>query len=290
MLKIIILITSWIVLFTQANDLSMIYPSTTPRSESAYNRYSDADSLLFLQKADIAAQETTIPAKSLTVAKSFLGTPYVSGCLDRNTHESLIINLRELDCWTLVELSVAISSTPDGQFDTFMQKVQQLRYWGGQINGFGSRQHYFTGWVLQAEKLGFLDDITQNLGGKPYSKLTNYITSHSDLYPKSIEQQTYRTLLASEKRINAHQWYYIPKANIKKMENLIQDGDILMLTSGKAGLDIAHEGFAVRLEDGRVHLLHASSLKHKVIISPEPLSEYMVEQKGQTGIMVARLK
>jgi hypothetical protein len=63
---------------------------------------------------------------------------------------------------------------------------------------------------------------------------------------------------------------------------------LLLLTSTKRGLDISHEGFAVR-QNGRIHLLHASSLHRKAIISGQPLAEYMKGQKGQSGIIILRL-
>jgi hypothetical protein len=73
------------------------------------------------------------------------------------------------------------------------------------------------------------------------------------------------------------------------MEHLIQEGDIISLTAWKKDLDIAHQGFAVKV-NGRMHLMHASSLGKKVVISKQPLPEYILSQPGQTGIMVARLR
>lgn len=67
-----------------------------------------------------------------------------------------------------------------------------------------------------------------------------------------------------------------------------QEGDIISLTSAKADLDIAHQGFAVKI-NGRIHLMHASSLAHRVVYQ-QPLPAYVISQRGQTGIMVARLR
>jgi hypothetical protein len=53
----------------------------------------------------------------------------------------------------------------------------------------------------------------------------------------------YETL---KRGINSHQWYYIPQHEIISMEHLIQDGDIICLTSVKQDLDVAHQGFAVK--------------------------------------------
>lgn len=248
------------------------------------------DSLIFIEKQKIASKEEALAAKTLAVAESFLKTPYVTGTLDVNRTEQLVVNLRQLDCWTFVENSfaLALANRERGDFDTYRHHLLQLRYWGGSISGYGSRIHYFTGWVLQAEKLGYLRDLTRALGGIPLKKEFNYITAHPDKYPRLKQPENFRALLQAERRISAHPWYFIPKAGIKKMEHQIREGDILLLCSSKKGLDISHEGFAVR-RNGRIHLMHASSLQKRVLVSGKPLAEYMAGQKGQSGIMVMRI-
>lgn len=246
------------------------------------------DSLLFLEKQKTAGQQTTISGKSLALARSFLGTPYVTGTLDVNETEQLVVNLRQLDCWTLVENSIAIALTPEGDFPSYLSTLQELRYWGGTMDGYGSRIHYFSGWLLQAEKSGLLRDCTRELGGIPYHKKIGYISARPAKYPKIKDAATLRDIKAAEKRINAHVWHYIPKSKVAAMEHLILEGDLVMLTSSRRDLDIAHEGFAVR-QNGRIHLLNASSLSRRVVISKQTLAQYLATQKGQSGIMVARL-
>lgn len=251
---------------------------------------STRDSAIVADKLRIAEQHHTMSARALAVAKSFLGTPYNATILNTAGKEHLVVNLRALDCWTLVENAVAIAQTAreGGNISLFREKLQQLRYWGGAIDGYASRIHYFTGWILQAEKTGVLTDITRSLGGRDYRKKIGYMSARPQKYPALKKTETLQAIRRAEARINAHHWFYIPKANIRQMEAAIQDGDIIMLTSWKADLDIAHEGFAV-WQNGRVHLLHASSLNKKVILSNKPLAEYTESQLGQTGIMVARL-
>ncbi len=250
---------------------------------------SGADSVLFLEKQKIGLNESIIANQTLAIARSFLGTPYVKGCLDRHAEERLTVDLNELDCWTFVENSLAIAQTGQGDYATYKSHLQKLRYWGGHVDGYGSRIHYFTGWLLQAEKRGVLEDLTEKLGGIAYRKKIGYISARPGKFPKVKQTANLRDLQAAEKRINAHGWFYIPQNRIAKMEHLIREGDIVSLTSAKADLDIAHQGFAVKI-NGRIHLMHASSLSHRVIISKQPLPEYVISQKGQTGIMVARLR
>lgn len=248
-----------------------------------------ADSLLFVEKQQVALKEGALSAKTLAVARTFLGTPYVTGCLDRNAEECLEVNLYQLDCWTFMENSLAIALAEPNNFQSYKTNLQELRYWGGNVNGYGSRIHYFTGWLLQNEKRGILQDLTASMGGIPYRKTIGYISARPAKYPKIKNQENLRSIQAAERRINAHAWFYIPKKKVAQMEHLIQEGDIVSLTAWKPELDIAHQGFAVKI-NGRIHLMHASSLGKKVVISKQPLPEYMDTQIGQTGIMVARLK
>ena len=258
-------------------------------SHSSFPISAASDSLLFLEKQKYALEQTSIPAKTLAVARSFVGTPYVNGCLDRTSEECLTVNLCELDCWTFVENSLAIALAEPGDYQSYKTHLQELRYWGGNVNGYGSRIHYFTGWLLQSEKRGILQDLTQTMGGIPYQKKIGYMSARPAKYPKIKDKENLRNLRTAERRINAHQWYYIPKKRVAAMEYLIQEGDIVSLTAWKPELDIAHQGFAVKI-NGRIHLMHASSLGRKVIISKQPLPEYLATQVGQTGIMVARLR
>lgn len=250
------------------------------------------DISIFEQKLEIAAAEQQLPAQTLAVALSFLGAPYVHGTLDQSSEEQLTINLRQLDCWTFMENSLAIAltaHTPNPTIDTFQHFVQQLRYWGGSIKGYASRIHYFSGWLLQAEKMGYLQDITRDLGGVIYRNKIGYMSARPEKYPPLRNPETRRALKAVEDRLNSHTWFYIPQNRIAKIERLLREGDIIALTSGKRDLDIAHQGFAVK-KNGRIHLLHASSLGKRVVLSGQPLAQYVLSQKGQTGIIVARLK
>lgn len=258
--------------------------TTEPNPLAATQR----DSLIFLEKQKMAAPEKTLPSKTLAIAHSFLGTPYVGGTLDQNPTEQLVVNLRQLDCWTLMENCLAIAQTGQGDFAAYQSHLRQLRYRDGQVDGYGSRLHYFSEWLLQAEKNRHLRDLTKEMGGIPNKKTIGYITARPTQYPQIKNAKVLREIKAAEQRINAHDWYFIPQSKVAAMEHLLKDGDLIMLTSAKPDLDIAHQGFAVR-KNGRVHLLHASSLAKKVIVSGQPLPQYVISQKGQVGIMVARL-
>jgi len=64
-------------------------------------------------------------------------------------------------------------------------------------------------------------------------------------------------------------------------------GDIIALATSIKGLDVTHTGFALKMPNGRIHLLHASS-SGEVKISEEPLADYLKKIKNNIGIIVAR--
>ena len=68
---------------------------------------------------------------------------------------------------------------------------------------------------------------------------------------------------------------------------MIRDGDIIALATQIPGLDVTHTGIAIRGDDGRIHLLHAST-EGRVKVSEEPLADYLEGIKGNTGILVVR--
>lgn len=226
----------------------------------------------------------------LEVGKSFLGTPYVEKTLEFGKTESLIINLRGLDCTTFVENTLAISllqKQEQKDFDDFTENLKTIRYRDGVLNGYSSRLHYFTDWIRNNEAKGFVKDITSDLGGIELNKSINFMGTHRDLYPFLADDENYARILETEAKLAKEILCYIPQADILEQENNIQSGDIIALATSIKGLDVTHTGIAMRQPNGRIHLLHASS-SGEVKITLVPLVDYLKKVKNNIGIIVAR--
>ena len=245
------------------------------------------------------AQETAIfqrPAKEkmsatiVDVASQFIGKPYVAATLEKSP-ETLVINLKEFDCFTLVENVLAISlakHSPEAGFDIYREYLQLLRYREGVIDGYGSRLHYFIEWARQATENGFLMNISEDLG-EADEKQINFMSTNRKLYPAlQRDPAAFEAVVAAEKSLNEGPLYYIHKDRFSALEDKIQDGDIIAFTSSVKGLDVNHEGFAVR-KNGKLHLLHASLEEKKVVLSTETLEQYLNRIKKHTGIMIFRV-
>lgn len=224
------------------------------------------------------------------IARFFLQTPYKSNTLNVTKKELPVINLRELDCVTFVENVLALSYLPAYNQDyqeTFVENIIKLRYREGKIEDYTSRLHYSSDWLYEMGKQHFLTDLTQFAGGIRFYPRVSYMSQNSKLYPPLQDKKLLEKIKSIETEINKRTYYYIPKDKVSEAYSKIKDGDIILITTNIGGLDTSHLGFAYK-KDGKTWLLHASSKGKKVMISEQPLQEYMAGISSQSGIMIAR--
>lgn len=261
---------------------------------------------VFSSKADSLRIDSLLNASSersykmdserlLFFAKSFIGTPYKGGTLDAGENETLIVRTDSLDCTTYVEtvLALYLSSFKDNPgYDDFSESLRYIRYRGGVIDGYASRLHYFSDWASDNEKKGILREVTQEDEHDVRLCSLNYMTTHSDLYRQLKDNDSLISEISKvEKSWIDYKMPYIPKnvLNSSKDDSPVEDGDIIALTTNISGLDVLHLGFALWI-DGRLHLLHASSLHGKVIIDTSTIFDYLKNRNKHTGIRVLRVK
>jgi hypothetical protein len=228
----------------------------------------------------------------IEIGKSFLGTDYVAYTLEKGEKESVVINLSGLDCYTFLESSFALArcvKSGKTTFEDYLKEIENLRYRDGKLKDYPSRLHYFSDWIYDIDKRGIGKNITKEIGGEKIHKEINFMTTHVDSYrqlkenPKFIDE-----MKKIEKEISEREYYFIPQEKIKDVENKIQSGDLIGITTNIEGMDIAHTGIAIRLEDGRIHFMHAPIVGKKVQITEKPLADYIKGNKKQNGIMVVR--
>ncbi|WP_103072639.1 N-acetylmuramoyl-L-alanine amidase-like domain-containing protein [Aquimarina sediminis] len=226
----------------------------------------------------------------VSVGKTFLGTPYVAKTLEIGAKESLVINLQGLDCTTFVENVLVLSlmlKNNKSDFETYTTYLEKIRYKDGKLDGYASRLHYFSEWIINNEQKGITKNITGDIGGIEIEKEINFMSTHRELYPFLKDDKNYKGIQQSELNISQSVICFLPKDQIKENEESITSGDIIALTTSIKGLDITHTGIATREKDGRIHLLHASS-KGQVEVSSLPLVDYLKSIKNNTGIIISR--
>lgn len=249
---------------------------------------------IFIERA---LRQAPSGAGTLHFARLLMGRPYIAHTLEVNDEEQLVVNTRELDCTTLVENVVALTLCHEQKkmsFADFREVLQQIRYRGGVIDGYPSRLHYFTDWIIDNSRKGIVSEIQQMKA--PFTSVqtvsVNYMSRHPQSYKALKAHPQYVSVIAGqEKLLTGQKFRFIPKSEIrnsKLLRSVIHDGDILAITTSKAGLDIAHLGFAVWRKDG-LHLLNASQIHHKVVEEPMTFRKYLSKHPAHTGVRVIRL-
>ena len=280
-----------------ASAISRLSTDTLPREGEMLleSRYSKSDSVRIVL---LLAQSRSLPDSTnwmLYFGRQFLGIPYVAKTLDREMDEHLVVNVRELDCTTFVETVLALHrcrSLHKYSFVDFLGELRRVRYLGGEM-AYVNRQHYFTVWINDNQRMRIVDDIQSP--NPPFTAVqhlsVNWMTTHSKDYPQlAAHPEWVGGITKMEQSITGKSYRYIPKAriaNTRLLRQTIHDGDILVILTSKSGLDTSHIGIAVWHKDG-LHLLNASYLRRKVVEEPKTLYLYMQGQRSQTGIRVCR--
>lgn len=249
-----------------------------------------------LQRFWIYAREHRLEEKSVServvpIARFFMDTPYKGNTLDIPTKEFPVINLRELDCVTFVENVLALAYLPAYNkcaTAAFVDNIIRLRYRNATIEDYTSRLHYSSDWLYEMQRQGLLSDLTRQAGGVPYRKEVCFMSQHYDRYPPlKADKKLVAKIKEIETAMNKRTYHHLPKDKINEACPEIKEGDVLLITTTIKGLDTSHLGFAVKKE-GKTYLLHASSDGKRVMVSGQPLQEYMAGIPSQSGIMIAR--
>ncbi|NIP60707.1 MAG: DUF1460 domain-containing protein, partial [Gemmatimonadetes bacterium] len=225
-------------------------------------------------------------------------TPYVPGTLEVEGPERTVVNLRGLDCVTLVETVLAtldvLRQHPTAVLDdpprlrrAYVRSLTRIRYRDGVRDGYPSRLHYFSDWIRNGEEKGILRSVTAELDPVLDQEPVHFMSSHPDAYPQLARPENLRAIRAVEKRLSARPRAYVPEDRIEAVAARIHTGDVIAATSTADGLDVAHTGFAL-WTGGELRLLHAPLVGDSVQLSPEPLAERIRRIEGQDGILVAR--
>ena len=235
----------------------------------------------------------------LFFARQFLGIPYVGHTLEVNKEEELVVNLRQLDCTTFVETVTALTLAfrHDGLgWDDYLQWLLTIRYNNGKLDGYCSRNHYFSQWIDSNTRLGLVNEQTS--ASYPFTASQqlqlNFMSTHPDLYAMLKDKpDDVKKIAQLEKAVSGTKVRYIPASLLnesKRALKYVRDGDILALVTKKSGLDVSHVGFAEWGTDGKLHLLNASSIHKKVVLEPMTLYQYAQKHPSVLGIRVIRIK
>lgn len=248
------------------------------------------------KKLEFAVQEgmQNLPIGDIIaeVGKTFLGLNYEAHTLEVEGDEQLVIKLTGLDCTTFLENALTFArciKAGKTSFEDYQDQLTLIRYRSGKIDKYPSRLHYFSDWIYDNVKKGIVVDVTKEIGGEPIKFAVDIMSTHPDSYKQLKENNSFIPAISKyEDDINSREYFFIPKERVIQLENGINNGDLIAITTNLKGLDVGHVGIAVKMDSGRIHFMHAPLVGAKVQISKEPIGEYLEKIKKHTGIIVLR--
>ena len=260
------------------------------------NEKSDTTIISELLDSRGAAQNFVNPeARVAFFARTFEGTPYGAHTLEGDS-EVLTVRLDSLDCTTFVETAMALAYTTmenRKSWRDFVYNLKRLRYRGGEINGYPSRLHYVSDWIVDNRFRGNLSDVTDQFPRVSYLMRTlDFMTSNRNLYPALADADNYSRLRDIENGYRQHRFPYLKTRDLslKSTKEAFHDGDVVALVTNMKNLDVTHMGIIVKESPtAEPYLLHASSSDGKVEVSSLPLDEFMKKNRQWLGLRVIRL-
>lgn len=267
---------------------SFVFFTLSAQSDNV--RYSPIDCEIFEKTVEAMQPHKDLPIADLAteIALHFLSTPYVAGTLEIDP-EMLTVNLHETDCILFVEMCVAISRTiknfESPTFSDYCTQVQNMRYRDGIVNGYDSRLHYTSEWIIQNEHNSIVEEISGRYGTL-LDQTFSYMSTHPQSYAplRDSDDMTRRIALIERNLNHSGPYYYITNNKLRTIQKEIRNGDIICFISKVEGLDIAHVALAY-WNQGKLHFIHASFKEKKVVIEKKTLVDY-----ATNGIRLVRLK
>jgi hypothetical protein len=224
------------------------------------------------------------------IAEQLIGSTYKAGLLDESSSEKLVLSLKKFDCVLFIETVLALSrnvAVQDYSFQSFSNRVRELRYRNGNMNGYCSRLHYFSEWIRDNQRRGYVRVIAKHVGGVRLNKTINFMSKHWQSYPRlTASKVDYQCIATMEKKIGNIGIEYIPTDRINQAYTKLQSGDIIAIATSIPELDVTHTGLVYRMQNGNLGLIHASP-SGSVRISAD-LQNFVAQVDNAIGITVAR--
>lgn len=292
----------------QGKDSIIVHPDRQQTSQKQTIDYSTRPKTYDLSKVIYSSKDSARVVELLHsnitgndvlwFSRQLISVPYVASTLEIADPERLVVNLTQLDCTTLVETAIALAITyreKENTFNTFCRNLERIRYRKGHIDGYLSRNHYFTWWIHDNIEKGLIENICNPKYFTAKVNVQDYYMSQNPSQYKFLKAhpEWVDSIRSMERNSNGFDGYYLPeqKTSLTKRElGVIHNGDIIAIVTTKKGLDYSHLGIAVWGQDGKLHLINASSIHHKVVEEPKTLYQYLKEHPSSIGIRVLRLK
>jgi hypothetical protein len=225
--------------------MKIIFISIIAFSSTIFSQvFLEADRILFNEKIMFAEENnlSQFPLNTIIaeIGKSFINTPYEPHSLEITDEENLIINLRRLDCTTFLETTFALSLcivNDKKSFEDFQSYLKLIRYRNGKIENYTSRLHYFSDWIYENQKKNLIIDKSKKIGGIPKKFKVEFMSNNPNLYKHLKNNPKFIPIIKQhEKEISKRIYFYLPSDKIAEVNDKIENGDFIALTTNQKGL------------------------------------------------------
>ncbi|HEY4223669.1 MAG TPA: N-acetylmuramoyl-L-alanine amidase-like domain-containing protein [Myxococcota bacterium] len=232
--------------------------------------------------ANVAAKKKPLAERIVDVTAPFLGAPYRLSPLGEGPghapDEDPLIRYDAFDCTTFVETAMALSLADN--LDEAKRLLDVIRYQDGKIDYLARRHFPEAEWIPELTRLGFLKDITREVGGadvKVESKkidLAVWKKSSNEHTPKLPDDRI------PSGTFSLDVW---PLAQAKAGADKIPAGTIIHIVRvdfSNEPVRVTHQGIVI-VKDGKRYLRHAADrLYHSVV--DEPLDHFFHRMEQYT--------
>lgn len=146
--------------------LGVAAPSSYSQSYRPFYQLNEQELSAELLKLHAAHPDFT--ERLAAISERFLNTPYRLGPLGEGPageyDREPLYDLSAVDCTTFIEQALAMSLEP--RWDKAVKTLQKIRYRSGKIS-YHDRNHFTEiDWIAQNASAGYLEDITEAIGGE----------------------------------------------------------------------------------------------------------------------------
>lgn len=275
-----------------ASAVFVVVMGVTPAGAAA-KRFAPPDDAAILERIRAAREKPDLAERLRLVSEPFLGAPYAVSPLGEGEGPDPDPRIRydAFDCTTFVETTVALALADD--VDEARRLLDLIRYRDGQP-GFLERRHFPEAeWIPELAELGFLEDITREVGG-------DAVTVEKKRLDPAVWERRKRPshLELPEARIPNGEFALDvwPLDVARAQQQKIPPGTLLNLVRvdfKSVPVRVSHQGLVIE-KGGKLYLRHAADrMFHSVV--DEPLDHFFLRMQKYkkwpvAGVNLARLK
>lgn len=242
---------------------------------SAIRYHCPEDSTRVLKLIENAKTGDSYGEKVVAAAKSLKGIS-LAPAADNDSTGTIVIRLDSLNRREFINVALAAAKTAELTAPTlrdFERNLESISRKKGTDEGFASQFLYGADWIVDNVYRGNLKEMTDYFDGGSYrTKTLDFVSRHPELFPAMKDPETADKIRVAEFGYRSHRIPHLKKhyANDKKLKELIQNGDIIIMNAPDADFDIYDIGI-VSIENGEPTLIHIPHSENVVTLDPYPI-------------------